>query len=109
MRMGGKHYDVPVAPAGLTLAEELLIARLSVTVAIHLLSHGGVASTGHVATFPKPVESMAAVLPRVPSDVAIIRVRRGAAASADKKQIRLYTVRRRKVMDALHWLKEHNP
>ena len=106
---GGKHYDVPVALSDLTIAEKLLIARLSATVTIQHLSHGGVASTGYVATFPKPVEPMAAVLPRLPSDVAIIRVRRGAAASADKKQNRLYTARRGKGADAIRWRKERNP
>ena len=46
---GETRYDVPVALTDLTLAEKLLIARLSVTVTIHHLSHGGVASTGHVS------------------------------------------------------------
>ena len=77
--------------------------------AIHHLSHGGVDSAGHVATFPKPVGSMAAVLPRLPADVTIIRAMRGSAGSAAKKKNRLYTVRRKKVMDAPHWLKENNP
>ena len=100
---GRARYDVPVALTDLTIAEKLIIARLSVTVAIHRLAHGGVSSTGHVATFPEPAEPMAAVLPRLPADVAIIRVRRGAAASSSKKQNRLYTVRRKKAMDALRW------
>ena len=70
---------MPDALTALALAEKLLIARLSVTVTIHHLAHGGVASTGHVATFPKPVESMAAALPRLPYEVTIVRARRGAA------------------------------
>ena len=61
---GVAHYDVTGALSCLTLAEWLLIALLSVTVTIHHLSHGGVASWGHVATLPKPVEPMADVLPR---------------------------------------------
>ena len=52
---------------------------------------------------------MAAVFPRFPSDVTIIRARRGATASSAKKQNRIYTVRREKAMDAAHWPKEHNP
>ena len=102
-------YDIPGALAGLTLAEKLLIARLSVTVAIHRLAHGGVSSTGRVATFPKPVGPMAAVLPRLPSELTIVRVRRGASSGDAKKQSHLYTARRQKVMDALYWLKEKNP
>ena len=63
---GGKHYDDPDVLKCLTLAEKLLIARLSVAVTIHHLAHGGVASAGHVATSPKPVEAMAAVPPKTP-------------------------------------------
>ena len=63
-RLGGvARFDLPAALADLAPSEKLLIARLSVTVAIHRLAHGGVASTGRVATFPKPVERMAVVSP----------------------------------------------
>ena len=77
---GGKHYDAPEAPKCLTLSEKLLIARLSAAVTIHHLEHGGVASAGRVATFPKPAEPIADVLPRLPSEVTLARVRRGATA-----------------------------
>ena len=107
--VGETRYDAPVAIADLTPAEKRPIARLSVTVAIHHLAHGGVATTGHASTLPKPVGSMAAALPRSPADVTIIRGRRGAAGSASKKQNRLYAVRRKKVMDAPLLPKEHNP
>ena len=106
---GQKSYDAPVALADLTLAEKLPIARLSVTVTIRRLSHGGVASAGRVSTFSKPVDPMAAVPPKLPADVTIIRAWRGAAASSAKNQNRLYAVRRKKVMDAIRWLKERNP
>ena len=106
---GEKPYGAQCVPKCLKMAEQLLIARLSVAVTIHRLAHGGVASAGHVATFPMPVEPMADVLPRLPSGVTIARVRRGATARADAKQNRLYTVRASKVIDALRWLKTHNP
>ena len=105
---GAKHHDAPDVPKCLTLAEKLLIARLSVAAAIHRLAHGGVASAGHVATFPNPAEPMAAVLPSLPSGVTFVRVRRGATARADARQNRLYTVRASKGIDALRWLKTHN-
>ena len=103
---GEKRYDAPFAPTDLTLAEKILIARLSVTATIHQLAHGGVASTGQVSEAGGP---MAAVLPRLPADGTVIRVRRGAAASSSKKQNRLYAVRRKKVMCAPHWLNERDP
>ena len=49
---------------------------------------------------------MAAVLPRLPSEVTIIRVRRGSAIGDAKNQSRLYAVRRKKAMGALYWAKE---
>ena len=52
---------------------------------------------------------MDAVLPRLPSDVTIIRARRGAVGRSGKTQNRLYTVRWGNEMDALHRLKARNP
>ena len=105
----GKHYDVPDVLKCLKLEEKLLIERLSVAVTIHHLAHGGVESACHVATFPKPAEPMAAVRPRLPCDVTIARVRRGATARAAAKKNGLYTVRASKAIDAFRWLKTHNP
>ena len=88
--------EIPVALADLTFAEKLLIARLSVTVTTHRLAHGGVASTGHVATFPKPIESIAELPPELPPDETIVRVRRGATEGLDRKKNMLYTARRKR-------------
>ena len=108
-RGGVARYDLPSAPADIALAGKLLIARLSVTVTIHHLAHGGAASAGRVATFPKPVELMEAALPRFPAGVTTVRARRGAKAGLASKKNGLYAVRREKVLDAMRWLKGHNP
>ena len=47
------HYDFPVALAAITLAGRLIKARISATVTVHRLAHGGVACAGHVASFLK--------------------------------------------------------
>ena len=75
---GVVRYDVPSALAVLALKEQLLIARLSVTVTIRHLARGGVARAGNVATFPKPADPVAAVLPRLPFEANMVRVRSGA-------------------------------
>ena len=106
---GGKRYGAPCVLACLTMEEKILIDRLSAAVTIHHMAHGGVEGAGHVATSPKPVEPMAAVRPRLPSDVTIARVRRGATARAAATKNGIYTVRAAKVIDALRWLKTHNP
>ena len=76
---------------------------------IHLLARGGVASTGRGAIFPKPIELIEAALPRLPPEVTIVRVRRGASEGLARSHNRIYAVRRQKVLDALRWLKDHNP
>ena len=108
-RGGGARYDVADALTALKIGAKILIQRLSVTVTIHHLAHGGVASAGRVATFPKPVGPMEAGLPRLPSDVTIARVRRGAASGDAKKRDRIYTVRRKRGTDAIRWLNGGNP
>ena len=52
---------------------------------------------------------MEAVLPRLPSEVAIARVRRKTRGGVAGKASRLYTVRAKKVIEALGWLKIRNP
>ena len=47
-------FDITGALAWMALTEKLLIARLSVTVKMHRLARGGVASAGDVAAFPNP-------------------------------------------------------
>ena len=106
---GVARYDPHPAIADLALAEKLLIDRLSVTATMHRLAHGGVASTGHVATCPKPADPMAAVLPILPPEVTIVRVRRGATEGLARTQNRLYAVRQKKVLDSMQWLKGHSP
>ena len=106
---GVLRYDLPSALTDLTMAEKLLMAHLSVTVAIRRLSHGWVESTGRVATFPNPVDPMAEVLPRFPSDATIARVRRGATEGLTRKQNAIYAVHREKVLDALRWALGRNP
>ena len=102
---GRARFDIPVALAARKLAGKLLIARLSVTVTTRRLANGGMASTGRVATIPKPVDPIAAAIPRFPSEATLVRVRRGATDGLARKQNMLYAVHMGKVSDAPHWLK----
>lgn len=43
---------------------------------VHLLKHGGIASRGHCIAFPQAVQEPATILPRLPAEVNIIRVRK---------------------------------
>ena len=86
-------------------AEQMLIARLAPTVHVHLLKHGGIASKGHCIAFPQAVQEPATILPRLPAEVDIIRVRRQGKDDTHKD----FRVRRHRVEGALRWLKDNNP
>ena len=97
--------SVPDELSGMSDAEQMLIARLAPTVHVHMLKHGGIASKGHCIAFPQAVQEPATILPRLPVDVDIIRVRRHGKDDTHKD----FRVRRHRVEGALRWLKDNNP
>ena len=96
---------VPEILSDMSDAEQMLIARLAPTVHVHLLKHGGIASKGHCIAFPQAVQEPATILPRLPAEVDIIRVRRQGKDDTHKD----FRVRRHRVEGALRWLKDNNP
>ena len=96
---------LPVELSGMLDAEQMLIARLAPTVHVHMLRHGGIASKGHCIAFPQAVQEPAAILPLLPAEVDIIRVRRQGKDDTHKD----FRVRRHQVEEALRWLKDNNP
>ena len=97
--------SVPEILSGMSDAEQMLIARLAPTVHVHMLKHGGIASKGHCIAFPQSVQEPATILPRLPAEVEIIRVRRQGKDDTHKD----FRVRRHCVEGALCWLKDNNP
>ena len=69
------------------------------------MKHGGIASRGHCIAFPQAVQEPATILPRLPAEVDIIRVRRQGKDDTHKD----FRVRRQCVEGALRWLKDNNP
>ena len=96
---------LPVELSGMSDAEQMLIARLAPTVHVHMLRHGGIASKGHCIAFPQAVQEPATILPRLPAEVDIIRVRRRGKDDTHKD----FRVRTHQVEEALCWLKDNNP
>ena len=96
---------VPEELSEISDAEQMLIARLAPTVHVHMLKHGGIASRGHCIAFPQAVQEPATILPRLPTEVDIIRVRRQGKDDTRKD----FSVRRHQVESALRWLKGNNP
>ena len=85
--------------------EQMLIARLAPTVHVHMLRYGGIASKGHCIAFPQAVQEPATIIPRLPAEVDIIRVRRQGRDDTHED----FRVRRYRVQEALCWLKDNNP
>ena len=81
-------------------AEQMLIARLPPTVHVHMLKQGGIASRGHCIAFPQAMQEPATILPRLPGEVDIIRVRRQGKDDSHKDF---------QVEGVLRWLEDNNP
>lgn len=96
---------LPEELQGLTIIEQQLISRLSPCINVHMLSHGGVASSGHCVTFPQEINEPAKIFPRLPQEIQIIKVKK----QGKNDTCREFRVRRLKVEQALKWLKINNP
>ena len=97
--------SVPEELSEMSDAEQMLIARLAPTVHVHMLKHGGIASRGHCIAYPQAVQESATILPHLPAEVDIIRVKRQGKDDTHKD----FRVRRHWVFSALRWLKGNNP
>ena len=96
---------VPEELNQLTVVEQQLISRISPCINVHLLKHGGIASSGHCVTFPQEINEPAQIFPRLPSEINIIKVKKIGKNNTCKE----FIVRRQKVESALLWLKHYNP
>jgi len=83
----------------------MLIAQVFPVVSVYNLPGGQHAYRGNIINFPQDVQEFAARLPRDPSSLDLLIVRR---YSEDGSNFRDFHVRRGKVMQALRWLKENN-
>ena len=101
-------FDIPLELSRLSMAEKFLIRRCSNYVPSVHLSNGVFALKGHCVTFPQDISAMCNELPlRKESMVVFIRYL-GNKDTSDvyPKSLR---VNRKNVLDALLWLKKHNP
>jgi len=96
---------LPSELCDMTIIEQQLISKITPCINVHLLKHGGIASSGHCVTFPQEVNQPSQILPRLPKDIKILKVRKRGKNDTSKE----FTVRRFKVQNALLWLKKNNP
>jgi len=88
----------------LTQLEEMLIARIYPLMTVYTVRGGQRKGSKHVINFPQNVSRLATILPQLPVDMPLI-VRR-ANLTEDKHYD--FRVRRRKIEEALVWLKANN-
>ena len=98
--------DVPEELQGLSEIEEMLIARVFPVMSVYRLRGGQYGYRGNVINFPQDVEEFATHLPRHPSSLNVLIVRRQSANNS--AIFRDFKVRRDKVARALWWLKKNN-
>jgi len=109
---GLERFDLPSELLGLSMAEKMLIQRISPFVPLHHLKNGTFGLTGHVCAFECDLEGFVNTLPRLNSDVTMLKVLRRMKQEIGKDNgdlTKAYRVRHKRVLDALRFLKKHNP
>lgn len=86
---------------GMSIVEQQLISKISPCMNVHMLKHGGIASSGHCVTFQQEINQPAQILPRLPPEIQILKVRKKGRNDTSK----YFRVRRHTVQNALIWLK----
>ena len=89
---------------GLTQVEEMLISAVMPIMSIYRLPLGQYGYSGHVINLPQDVASFATSLPRLPSELDVVVVRKEGANQSHRD----FRVRRSVVHRALEWLVTHN-
>lgn len=93
------------------MVEKLLIQKVSPFVPLEHIHKGVMGLKGHVCAFEQNLHEIVTVLPRLPSDVSIIRVIREIKSEIGSKtsySTKAYTVNKLNIMSALCWLKRFN-
>ena len=91
----------PPEMSDLIVIEQQLISRISPCINVHLLNHGGIASSGHCVTFPQEVNEPAKLFPRLLKEIEVPKVKKQGQNDTSKD----FVVRRYKIQNALNFLK----
>ena len=93
--LSGTNILIPLQ--GLTQVEEMLISGVLPIMSLYRLPHGQYGYSGHVINLPQDVGSFANTLPRLPSELDVIAVRKEGANESHHD----FRVRRSVVLRAL--------
>ena len=103
------NYTVPKELQDLTLAEKMLIQRVSPLIPVLHIKNGSIGSRGHVVSFYQDITGICDELPKLPSHVSIVKVIRSGITAKGENISNSLNVNRHKVISALKWLKTYNP
>ena len=103
------YYNLPKELKNLTIAEKMLIQRVSPLIPVIHLKNGILGSRGHIVSFFQDLSTICNIFPRLPSEVSIVRVIRKSTTKAGDDVSKSFTVNRMRILNALRWLKVHNP
>lgn len=102
---GTYRYNVPSELEGLSVAEVLLIQRVAPHVPLVHIKNGTLGIKGHVCSFLQDVNYVATRLPKLPSDVKVVKmVRSSKGKDGSNDNVKVFMVNRKRVMSALLWL-----
>lgn len=105
---GKVHYDVPNELSNLTIAEKMLIQRVSPLIPVIHIKNGMLGSKGHIVSFFQDIKGICNVLPRLPEQVSMVKVIRASVNRHGESMNNAFVINRRRVINALEWLKKHN-
>jgi len=101
-------YELPQELSHLTIAEKLLIQRVSPLVPVIHIKNGILGVRGHIVSFFQDISGIAKALPRLPSEVSMVKVIRDSRTRCGNQIKKAFMVDKRRVLSALLWLKKNN-
>jgi hypothetical protein len=102
------HYELPKQLKDLSIAEKLLIQKVSPLVPVIHIKNGVMACRGHCVSFFQDISTVCKVFPRLPAEVTMVKVIRTSTTNKGDIVDRAFTVNKAKVLSALTWLQKHN-
>ncbi|RIB17779.1 hypothetical protein C2G38_2186428 [Gigaspora rosea] len=104
--------DAPKELKGFTEIKEMLIAQIFLVISVYCLHGGQYAYRGNVINFPQDVQEFTTRLPRHPSSLDVLVVRRQSANGLTRTPNNIYRgyieILAKKITQALLWLKTNN-
>lgn len=105
---GLTQYHIPMELQTLSVAEVLLIQRVSPLVPLVHIKNGTLGIKGHVCSYFQEVNEIATRLPRLPSEVRAVKMIRSYIDKKGENQVRVFMVNRNRVLRALYWLVKYH-